>query len=72
MLVDMEKVKSKISKMDIDALNGYGIIISMSELERESKIAIYQEIEHRIDYLEKLGDAMALDSKVNDFGDFEL
>jgi hypothetical protein len=68
----MEKVKNKINKMDRDALNKYGTTISMSELTRESKIKIYQEIEHRIDHLETFGDAMTLDSEVNDFGDFEL
>jgi hypothetical protein len=72
MLVDMEKVKNNINKMDRDALNEYGIIISMSELTRESKIAIYQEIEHRIDYLEIFGDAMACNSEIKDIGDLEL
>jgi hypothetical protein len=72
MLVDMEKVKDNISKMNRDSLNEYGIITSMSELARESKIAIYQEIEHRIDYLDTFGDAMACDSEIKDFGDLEL
>jgi effector-binding domain-containing protein len=71
MIVDMEKVKSKISKMNGDALNKYGTTISMSELKRESKIAIYQEIEHRIDYLETFGDAMIVESEIKDMGDFE-
>jgi hypothetical protein len=72
MLIDMDEVKSKISKMDKDKLTEYGIITSMSELDRELKIAIYQEIEHRIDYIETFGDALAIDSEVNDFEDFKL
>jgi hypothetical protein len=55
-----------------DELLEYGITISTSELNRESKIAIYQEIDSRIDYLDSQSDAMVIDSEIESFSDFEL
>jgi hypothetical protein len=72
MIVDLDKVKVKVNGMNIDELSEYGVIISTSELTRESKIAIYQEIDSRIDYLEKIGDSMVIDSEIESFSDFEL
>jgi hypothetical protein len=72
MIVDLDKVKDKVNGMNRDELSEYGVIISTSELTRELKIAIYQEIDSRIDYLEKLGDAMVIDSEIESFSDFEL
>jgi hypothetical protein len=72
MIVDLDKVKVKVNGMNIDELSEYGVIISTSELTRESKIAIYQEIDSRIDYLDSIGDAMVIDSEIESFSDFEL
>jgi hypothetical protein len=72
MIVDLDKVKDRISSMGRDELLEYGITISTSELTRESKIAIYQEIDSRIDYLDSIGDSMVIDSEIESFSDFEL
>jgi hypothetical protein len=72
MIVDLDKVKDKISSMSKDELLEYGITVSTSELNRESKIAIYQEIDSRIDYLDSIGDSMVIDSEIESFSDFEL
>jgi Na+/phosphate symporter len=72
MIVDLDKVKARVNSMSRDELSEYGVMISTSELNRESKIAIYQEIDSRIDYLEKIGDSMVIDSEIESFSDFEL
>jgi hypothetical protein len=72
MIVDLDKVKDRVNSMSKDELLEYGIMISTSELNRESKIAIYQEIDSRIDYLDSIGDAMVIDSEIESFSDFEL
>lgn len=66
MLVDMEKVKDKINEMDSNQLSDYGITISMSELPRETKVAIYQEIEKRLDYLSTHSDFLACGSELRE------
>jgi hypothetical protein len=72
MIADLDKVKDRVNSMSKDELLEYGITVSTSELNRESKIAIYQEIDSRIDYLDSIGDAMVIDSEIESFSDFEL